>query len=67
MLNILFTIYCILCVIFGGVLIVYFCVYNTLPKKLYKWMAIFLPATLVVGFTGMAWFTVGYYLSKKGD
>lgn len=65
MFSLIFTIYCIGCVVFAAVLVVQSCVYNTLPNKLYKWMLWFLPATVVIGFTGAVWFSVSYYLSKK--
>ncbi|AGG57997.1 hypothetical protein VPBG_00225 [Vibrio phage helene 12B3] len=65
MFSLLFTVYCIGCVVFGAILIVHSCIYNTLPKKFYKWMLVFFPATFAIGLTGFVWFTVGYYLTGK--
>ena len=67
MFSLIFTFYCICCVIFGAVLISYSCVHNVLPRAIYKWMLVFFPATMVIGFLGMVWFTAAYYVTGKSE
>ena len=67
MFSLLFTFYCICCVIFGAVLVSYSGVHNVLPRALYKWMIVFFPATMLVGFLGMVWFTAAYYIKDNDN
>ncbi len=65
--EVLLTIYTILNVIFGAYLIVTTCISNVLPRKLYKWMLVFFPATIALGIVGWIGYSVMYYIDKRGN
>lgn len=67
MLDATLTIYTILNVIFGAYLIVTTCINNVLPRKLYKWMAVFFPATITLGIVGWIGYSVMYHIDKRGE
>lgn len=66
MFSILVTIYTLLNVVFAAYLIVTTCINNVLPRRIYKWMVVFFPATITLGIVGWIGYSVMYHIDKRG-
>lgn len=60
----LVTTYTLLNVLFAMYLVVMICLSNVLPRRMYKWMIVFFPATIIIGLVGWISYTFQFYFGK---